>query len=96
MERAEIYRERCGKLDNGRVKTWLPYRWSYSEAHLLHDVTQERLLGDQADKYYISWFQVPQVSVAPHQSGVLSLAEIKPEIQMWLTPALLLCHKYTA
>ena len=61
-ESAEIYKQRCGQSDNGRVKTWLPYR-SNSGAHLLHDVTQERLLGDQADKYYVSWYQVqPELS----------------------------------
>ena len=54
-----MYRERCGHTDNGRVKTWLPYR-SNGSTQLLHDVTQERLLGEQADKYYVSWYQLPQ------------------------------------
>ena len=58
VEGARLYRERCGHNDNGRVKTWLPYRSNRSSHLLLHDVTQEKLLGDQADKYYVSWYQV--------------------------------------
>ena len=57
-----MYKDRCGHNDNGRVKTWLPYRSNRSTDLLLHDVTQEKLLGDQADKYYVSWYQVPEVS----------------------------------
>ena len=58
-----MYKERCGHNDNGRVKTWLPYRSNRSSTDLLlHDVTQEELLGDQADKYYVSWYQAPEVS----------------------------------
>ena len=59
-KRAEIYQERCGHSDNGRVKTWLPYR-SDGATDLLHDVTRERLLGDQTDKYYVSWYQVSTI-----------------------------------
>ena len=59
-ESAKIYEERCGHSDNGRVKTWLPYR-SNGSAPLLHDVTQEKFLGEQEDKYYVSWYQPPEV-----------------------------------
>ena len=59
--RNKIYIERCGYGDNGRVKTWLPYSSNQSSV-LLHDQTQEQLLGDQADKYYVVWYDVkPEV-----------------------------------
>ena len=58
--RNKIYIERCGYDDNGRVKTWLPYRSSKSSV-LLHDVTKEQLLGDQTDKYYVVWYDKPEV-----------------------------------
>ena len=56
-----MYREECGYEDNGRVRTWLPYRSNKSSV-LLHDLTQEELLGDQADKYYVTWYTAPEVS----------------------------------
>ena len=54
-----MYRESCGYEDNGRVQTWLPYRSDQYSAALLHDLSQEELLGEQADKYYVSWYTAP-------------------------------------
>ena len=57
-----MYVEKCGYYDNGRLKTWLPYKKNQDSSALVHDITQEKLLGDQVDKYYTYWYRGPQVS----------------------------------
>ena len=60
-----MYVQQCGFYDNGRVKTWLPYRRNQESSALVHDISGEELLGDQLDKYYISWYGGPQVYQHP-------------------------------
>ena len=57
-----MYIEQCGFYDNGRVRTWLPYQKNQDSSALVHDISQETLLGEQLDKYYTFWYGGPQVS----------------------------------
>ena len=61
----KMYIERCGRHDNGRLKTWLPYRRSEDSSALVHYVTGETLLGEQEEKYYAYWYAGPQVTHSP-------------------------------
>ena len=56
-----MYIEQCGFYDNGRVRTWLPYQKNQESSALVHDISQETLLGEQLDKYYTFWYGGPQV-----------------------------------
>ena len=56
-----MYVEHCGFYDNGRLKTWLPYQKKQESYALIHDISQETLLGEQLDKYYTFWYGGPQV-----------------------------------
>ena len=51
----------CGYYDNGRLRTWLPYRRNEAATALVHDVTQIELLPNQSDKFYRFWYKGPQV-----------------------------------
>ena len=61
LQRNKMYAADCGYYDNGRVKTWLPYRRNQDSSALVHDISQETLLGEQLDKYYTFWYGGPQV-----------------------------------
>ena len=54
-----MYVEHCGFYDNGRLKTWLPYQKNQESSALVHDISQETLLGDQVDKYYLNRYKGP-------------------------------------
>ena len=56
-----MYVTQCGYYDNGRLKTWLPYRRNQNSSALVHDISQDKLLGEQIDKYYTKWYLGPQV-----------------------------------
>ena len=56
-----MYVERCGYSDNGRLYTWLPYRKNQDSSGLVHDISQDKLLGDQVDKYYVKWYGGPKL-----------------------------------
>ena len=58
-----MYGEQCGYFDNGRLHTWLPYQRNQDSSALVHDISQAKLLGDQADKYYTYWYLGPQVVI---------------------------------
>ena len=62
LQRNQKYVEECGYYDNGRLKTWLPYKKNQDSSALVHDISQETLLGDQEDKYYLTFYKGPQVS----------------------------------
>ena len=62
LQRTRMYVEECGYYDNGRLRTWLPYNKNQDSSALVHDISQEKLLGDQVDKYYTFWYRGPQVS----------------------------------
>ena len=70
LQKNKMYRESCGYEDNGRVRTWLPYRSDQYSPALLHDLSQEELLGDQADKYYVPWYTAPTALNAPEVSDI--------------------------
>ena len=58
-----MYLEQCGYFDNGRLMTWLPYQRNQDSSALVHDISQGKLLGDQADKYYAYWYKGPKVNI---------------------------------
>ena len=61
LHRNKMYVEECGYYDNGRLKTWLPYKKNEDSSALVHDISQEKLLGDQDEKYYLTFYKGPQV-----------------------------------
>ena len=60
LQRNKMYLKECGYSDNGRIRTWLPYKINNDSSALVHDITGEKLLGDQEDKYYAEWYNGPQ------------------------------------
>ena len=62
LQRNKMYVEECGYYDNDRLLTWLPYKRNKDSSALVHDLSQQTLLGDQVDKYYTYWYSGPQVS----------------------------------
>ena len=56
-----MYVDRCGFYDNGRIKTWLPYRRNAETSGLAHEISGEDLLGEEEDKLYVGWYSGPQV-----------------------------------
>ena len=60
LQRNEMYVEECGYYDNGRLLTWLPYKINNDSSDLVHDITQEKLLGEQEDKYYVNSYSGPK------------------------------------
>ena len=61
LQRNKMYIDRCGFYDNGRIKTWLPYRRDGGESGLVHEISREDLLGEEEDKLYVQWYSGPQV-----------------------------------
>ena len=61
LQRNKMYVEECGYCDNGRLLTWLPYKRNNDSSDLVHDLSQQTLLGEQVDKYYVYWYSGPQV-----------------------------------
>ena len=61
----KMYVEECGYYDGGRLLTWLPYKLNQDSSALVHDISQEKLLGDQVDKYYAKWYRGTQVYPYP-------------------------------
>ena len=51
---------RCGYYDNGRLRTWLPYRRSKDSSALLHDVSKVPLLAEQEEKYFRTFYTGPR------------------------------------
>ena len=64
-----MYKAQCGFYDNGRIKTWLPYRRNQAGTALIHEVTGESLLGEEEDKMYVEWYAGPQSNNYPDQCG---------------------------
>ena len=62
LQRNKMYVDECGYYDNGRLHTWLPYKRNQDSSALIHEISQEKLLGEQDDKYYAYWYSGPQVS----------------------------------
>ena len=56
-----MYIERCGFYDNGRIKTWLPYRQNDDKSALVHEISLDALMGEEEDKLYVEWYSGPQV-----------------------------------
>ena len=71
-----MYVEQCGFYDNGRVKTWLPYRRNKDSTALVHDISQEKLLGDQLDKFYTFWYGGPKVYPPSYISFMLFIMHV--------------------
>ena len=76
-----MYVAECGYYDNGRVATWLPYQPSQDYPALVHDISQEKLLGEQVDKYFAYWYGGPQVILAlyPAASLLMFIFHGRPE-----------------
>ena len=56
----KMYVEYCGFYDNNRLRTWLPYKRNNDSSDFVHDLSQDKLLADQVDKYYTYWYSGPQ------------------------------------
>ena len=56
-----MYVSECGYYDNARLMTWLPYKKERNSSALTHYTSQEKLLGDQVEKYYAYWYGGPKV-----------------------------------
>ena len=57
----ELYRNRkyvdeCSYFDNGRIRTWIPYRVSSDPSVMLHDKTRQPLLLKIPEKFYTPFF----------------------------------------
>ena len=61
LERNKMYVDRCGFYDNGRIRTWLPYRKNEDKSALVHEISLEELMGEEEDKLYVEWYSGPQV-----------------------------------
>ena len=55
-----MFVERCGYYDNGRLRTWLPYKRSNDSSVLLHDVSKVPLLAEQEEKYFRTFYTGPR------------------------------------
>ena len=60
---------KCGFYDNGRLKTWLPYRHNTERTALVHQQTGLALLAGQTDKYYVEWYGGPETNDKEDQCG---------------------------
>ena len=70
-----MYVEECGYYDNGRLHTWLPYKRNQDSSALVHELSQEELLGPQDDKYYAYWYSGPQHDVPDQYDGKFKEAD---------------------
>ena len=61
LERNKMYTDQCGYYDNGRIRTWLPYKPNDDQTALVHEITGAVLLGEEEDKLYVDWYSGPQV-----------------------------------
>ena len=61
LERNKMYLDRCGFYDNGRIRTWLPYTQNADKTALVHEISQDELMGEGQDKLYVEWYAGPQV-----------------------------------
>ena len=59
------YVERCGFYDNGRIKTWLPYKQNQAGTALIHEVTGKVLFAS----YYVDWYDGPEGVFNENQCG---------------------------
>ena len=48
------YVDQCGFYDNGRLKTWLPYK--SKSGQLAHEITGQPLLPNNENKFLVDWF----------------------------------------
>ena len=53
------YLDSCGFYDNGRIKTWLPYKQSNDSSKLVHEITRKTLMFESKDKFYVDWYRGP-------------------------------------
>ena len=64
-----MYLDECGFYDNGRIRTWLPYKRNEDETGLVHEVSEESLMGEEEDKLYVEWYAGPQSNQDTDQCG---------------------------
>ena len=50
------YVEECSYFDNGRIRTWIPYKVSSDPTEMLHDKTRQPLLWKIPEKFYAPFF----------------------------------------
>ena len=75
LQRSKKYVEECGYYDNGRLHTWLPYKRNQNSSALVHEISQDELLGDQMNKYYAYWYSGPQHAVPDQYDGKFKEAD---------------------
>ena len=52
--------DQCGFYDNGRIKTWVPYKSQYGSKYLVNVNTMKNLLlGDPERQVYADWYGGP-------------------------------------
>ena len=54
---SSLYVEKCGEYDNGRLRTWLPYKHNRDSTALVHDITDTALLPNE--NYFAPWYGGP-------------------------------------
>ena len=62
---SRVYVEKCSAVDNGRLRTWLPYRHNSDSTGLVHEITNQPLLEDVDKKFYAPWYSGP----SPRRQG---------------------------
>lgn len=57
LHRNSKYVEECSYFDNGRIRTWIPYRKS-NPLEMLHDKTKRKLLWKISEKFYSPFYSI--------------------------------------
>ena len=66
LQANQKYLDNCGFYDNGRIKTWLPYKRSNDSSNLIHEITRNTLLLESENKFYLKWYYGPHLTSPMH------------------------------
>ena len=61
------YLDQCSLYDNGRIKTWLPYKANEDKTNLVHELSKVMLMPNSEEKFYTDWYGGPQNNLEENQ-----------------------------
>ena len=77
LYRNKRYVEECSYFDNGRLRTWIPYKMSSKPPEMLHDKTHRPLLWKITEKFFTPFYLTKRVTRTDYDCGSAYFGRMK-------------------
>ena len=77
LHRNRRYVEECSYFDNGRIRTWIPYKVPFHAPEMFHDKTKQPLLWKISEKFYSPFYLSRRVNRTGYVCGSAYFGRMK-------------------